>query len=145
MSYDRNMSVVRQYVEEVWNANNLSVVDKIIASDYMCHPGYFVDRELRGRDELKRFVNTYRAGFPDIRITIDDIFGDGAEVVVRMMGYGTHRGHFLNIAPTNRQVTFAWININRLVDGKIAETWPAVDMMWALQQLGAAPSGLPAA
>jgi steroid delta-isomerase-like uncharacterized protein len=136
------MSIVRQYIEEVWNGNNLSLVDDVIATDYVCHPGYFVDRELHGREELKQFVNVYRTSFPDIRITIDDMFADGAEVVVRMMWYGTQRGTFLNIAPTNRQVTFAWININRLVDGKIVETWPAVDMMWALQQLGAAP-GLP--
>lgn len=138
MSVETNMAVLRRFIEEAWNKGNVSVVDDLFSQDYLHHPAYLVDRELRGAEGIKQLINSYRSAFPDIRVTIEDMFGDRDEVVVRMSWYGTHRGQFLSVAPTGRQVVFFWININRFANGKIAETWPAVDIMWALQQLGAA-------
>jgi predicted ester cyclase len=52
---------------------------------------------------------------------------------------GTHGGPFAGIPPTGRPVTINRIAIFRVVDGRITESWNVVDMLGALQQLGAAP------
>ena len=143
MSVETNMIVLRRFIEEAWNNGNIRVIDELFSQDYVYHPAYFVDRELRGTEGIKQLVNFYRSAFPDLRVTVEEMFGDRDEAVVRMSWYGTHRGQFLNAAPTGRQVVFSWININRFANGKIAETWPAVDIMWALQQLGVAGAAGP--
>jgi len=45
----------------------------------------------------------------------------------------------MGIAPTNKQVTFTGIIIDRIEDGQFVETWLNMDMLGLLQQLGAVP------
>ncbi|TWD82451.1 steroid delta-isomerase-like uncharacterized protein [Kribbella amoyensis] len=95
-----------------------------------------------GRPEPSLGRDTWRAGaqhmldaFPDLRITIDDIFGAGDQVVVRLHFAGTHQGPFLEIPPTQRQVEFASLELYRVEDGQVAEEWVAPDMLGLLRQL----------
>ncbi|WP_277914779.1 ester cyclase [Streptomyces sp. Root431] len=40
-------------------------------------------------------------GFPDLRIDVEDMFGAGDKVAVRVRFRGTHRGAFQGVAATN--------------------------------------------
>ncbi len=60
-------------------------------------------------------------------------------MVTRATGRGTHKGEYLGIAPTNKQVMFRLISINRIANGKIVENWREVDTIGLMQQLGAIP------
>jgi predicted ester cyclase len=51
--------------------------------------------------------------------------------------YGTHRGEFMGIAPTGREVKFTGLTIDRVVDGKIVENWIEGDLQDLLQQIDA--------
>jgi predicted ester cyclase len=82
----------------------------------------------------------FQAGFPDIRVTIEDQLGEGDQVVTRMTFYGTQRGEFQGLPPTGKSVTFTGINIARIEGGKIAELWSEFDALGVLQQLGAIPA-----
>ncbi|MCB0185687.1 MAG: ester cyclase, partial [Caldilineaceae bacterium] len=44
---------------------------------------------------------------------------------------------FMGMAPTNKEITFAVIDILRVVDGKIVEHWAIQDRLGLMQQLGA--------
>jgi predicted ester cyclase len=46
----------------------------------------------------------------------------------------------MGIAPTGRRVSIAGMTIDRLADGKIAESWDNYDAMGMMQQLGVIPS-----
>ena len=85
---------------------------------------------------VKQLVAAWRAGFPDGRMTVDDLIGEGDKVVIRMTWRGTHQGAFYDIAPTGRLVTVTSIGIDRVVNGKIVEGWGEVDMLGMYQQLG---------
>jgi predicted ester cyclase len=54
---------------------------------------------------------------------------------VRTEWHGTQQGAFLGFPATGNQVILSAILIHRFEDGKIAEIWPALDMLNALQQL----------
>ena len=59
---------------------NLAAVDDYIAADYVEHalpPG-----SQQGRDALKQFVALYHEAFPDVKVTMQDIFGRGDRVPV---------------------------------------------------------------
>jgi predicted ester cyclase len=58
--------------------------------------------------------------------------------------HGTHRGDFLGIAPTGRELTFEGITIDRVVDGKIVEIYFGWDPDSVVEQLGAVLHAEPA-
>ena len=82
-----------------------------------------------------------RAGFPDHDAVVHDQLVDGDKVITRKTFTGTHGGEFLGVPPTGRRVTIGVIDIVRVDDGKIVEHWNVVDLLGALQQMGAAPGG----
>jgi len=138
MSAKEHKALVKQYAEQVWTQGRIEVADKYVGSDYLRHdPG--IPFEVRGPEGIKQLVPMYRAAFPDIHFTADDIIAENDKVVVRWDVRGTHRGELMGIAPTGREVRITAIEIFRLSDGKIAEQWVLVDNLGMLQQLGAFP------
>jgi predicted ester cyclase len=53
---------------------------------------------------------------------------------------GTHRGEIMGIDATGRQVAVDGLEVNRIADGKIADSWALSDSAGLLEQLGARPS-----
>ena len=96
-------------------------------------------RDLRGPDGLKRIVTMYRAAFPDVRMTVDDVIASGDKVVLRWHSEGTHRGELAGLAPTGVHGSATGISIDRWQDGKIVEAWAEWDNMGLARRLGAAP------
>jgi len=78
----------------------------------------------------------FRTAFPDLSISLDDVVAQGDRVATRFTVRGTHQGPLLELAPTGRAITLTGIDINRLVDGRIAERWAGMDMLGLQQQLG---------
>lgn len=56
--------------------------------------------------------------------------------MVRVAGTATHRGEFMAPQPTGKQVTFSWVDIVRIQDGKQIEHWVGLDLLSLMQQLG---------
>ena len=60
-------------------------------------------------------------------------------VAARVAFRGTHRGEFQGIPPTDKEVAFSSIEIDRMVDGKVQEHWFELDQLGLIRQLGALP------
>ncbi len=133
-----NKEIVRRLIDGVWRDRNLGLVDELVAQDYVGHdptqPG-----PILGREGFRQFVGMYQAAFPDAAITIDDQIAEGAMVVTRWTGRGTHTGELMGISPTGKEATVSGITISRLAGGKIAEEWELMDALGMLVQLGAVP------
>ena len=137
MSVEENKTIERRYMEEVWTKGNLAAVDELVATNYVDHtpmPGASPD--LQG---LKQFVTVVTAAFPDWHATTEDMIAEGDKVVVRFTGSGTHKGGFMGIPPTGRQLTMMAIAIHRIAGGKIVENWLQADMLGMMVQLGVVP------
>ena len=67
-----------------------------------------------------------RGAFPDLHAEIHDQLVDGDKVVTRKTFHGTHKGEFMGIAPTGREVAFDVIDIVRVRDGFMVEHWNVV-------------------
>jgi predicted ester cyclase len=59
--------------------------------------------------------------------------------MARFSARGTHSGEFLGLAPTERTVTYTGTDINRIVEGRIVESWVHYDALGLLEQLGLVP------
>jgi predicted ester cyclase len=79
-------------------------------------------------------------GFPDLRVTIEDMIAEGDKVVIRFTTHGTQQGALGSIPPTGKQVAVPTIEITRIADGKIVEDWGLDDRLGMLQQLGLVPA-----
>jgi steroid delta-isomerase-like uncharacterized protein len=123
--------VLRQHA--LWSQGDLSVVDELYTSDFVCH--FLVGPEWRGRQGVRDQVTAHRTAFPDWTEEVEDIVAENDRVVTRFRSSGTHRGEFAGIPATGRRVEISEVAIYRLVDGQIAEQWGFPDITGLLSQL----------
>ena len=88
-----------------------------------------IDRS-NGRNGPNGFVagaaNLHRA-YSDFDISIEAIVAEGDTVVVRWHETGVHTGQFFNLRPTGRPFDARGVNVYRVQNGKVVESWIAVD------------------
>ncbi len=72
---------------------------------------------------MKQLVTLYRAAFPDLQVTVHDQLVEGDRVASRWTARGTHRGDLMGARGTGTQVTLTGISLQRITEGKIAESW----------------------
>ena len=136
MSTDENKAVVRRYIEE-WNKQNPAGVEELVAPEWVVHgapPGISP-----GFAGIKQVFAAFFTAFPDAHWVVEDLIAEGDKVVARLTLRGTHQGDFFGIPPTGKQVSNTGIEISRVEDGKLVETWVNRDDLGWLQQLGAIP------
>lgn len=136
MTIKQNKAVIRKYAE-LTNARDL---DGALA---YFDPS-FVDHAVRqgmptGIEGARIFFRMLFTAFPDLHETIEDIIAEGGKVVNRTTCVGTHKGVFMGALPTGNRVKWSFIDINRIVNGKVVEHWAEVDTIGLMQQLGLIP------
>lgn len=120
------------------------MADEIVAPEHVDRGSGALPGLPPGPEGSKMFVTVYRKAFPDIRFTIDEQIAEGDKVVTRWTGFGTHKGELADIPPTGKSATVTGIGVDRIVNGKIVESWGVFDQFGMLQQLGVIPSAPPA-
>lgn len=138
MSTEENKALIRRFYEEVFNKRNVAAIGDFFAPDHIDHtlPAGFPT----GPEGTRQAISITLAGFPDLRVTIEDMIAEGDKVVIRFTTHGTQQGTFGGIPPTGKQVAVSTIEITRVADGKIAEDWGLDDRLGMLQQLGLVPA-----
>jgi predicted ester cyclase len=135
MSTEQNKAIIRRWLEEGWTNGNLAVADELIDPGFVVH-GAGGQAVPTGPEGAKQLVSAWRTGFPDGRMSIDDLFAEDDKVVIRMTWVGTHTGDFYGRAATGRPVSVTSIGIDRVANGKIVEGWGEVDMLGLYEQIG---------
>jgi predicted ester cyclase len=69
------------------------------------------------------------------------VVAEGHKVVSRFTWTGTHRATFLGIPSTGKKVMVKGVVIDRLVDGKMADSRILMDTLGMMQQPGVVPRG----
>jgi|SRR6516164_5757189 predicted SnoaL-like aldol condensation-catalyzing enzyme len=113
-------ALLDRYVAAV-NAGDTAALQVLFAKPYAQHGG------LKGG----------REAFPDLRVTVEDRILAGDKIVARNTWNGTHRGAFLGIPPTGKQITIRTIDIWRVQGDKLAEHWDVIDIGALEKQLRA--------
>jgi len=139
MLSDTNKTVSRRFLEEVWNKGNMAVLNEIIANDHVNSGPGTLPGLPTGPEGSKQLVTVYLNAFPDVHFTIDEQIAEGDKVVTRWTAHGTHKGELVGIPATGKSSTVTGINVDRIVNGKIVESWGIFDQFGMMQQLGVIP------
>jgi len=126
MSAEENKAVVRREQEELWNhTGDLDAAEELFAAGQA--------------EAAKQQAADFRRGFPDVVSTIEDLIAEGDKVVARWRSRATHRGDYMGILPSSKEVEFTGISFYRIEGGKIAESWTVEDQLGLMRQIGAIP------
>lgn len=137
---ERNREIGRRVLEEMWGRGRTELADELYVPHYVDHVSRGPEAgTVSGPEGIKAAVQQFRAAFPDLAYTVEEILAERDLVMARFSARGTHEGEFLGLAPTGRVVTYTGTDINRIEDGKIVESWVHYDALGLLQQLGLVP------
>ena len=116
------------------NKGNLAALGDFIAPTFMSHMAGGPD--VKGPDGFRQREATYLTAFPDMHLTIEEMLSEGDKVAVRFTSHGTHKGAYLGVAPSGKEITWTGIVIYHIANGKFQEVWLMSDLG---QQLHPAP------
>lgn len=106
------------------------------------HDPAFVDHSSAGRGSdnaaFGAMLEGFFRAFPDFRTTIEDLVVDesAGKVAIRWSATATHRGPYLGVPASGREVAFRGIEILAIRDGRVTDRWGEWDGMDLLRQLG---------
>lgn len=141
MTTEQNKATARRWFTDIIAAGQLDVADEIYASNHVINdphapPGGWPN----GPEGPKAVASIFGGGFSGWNITVEDQIAEGDRVASRWAASATNTGSVMGMPPTGRTVNVTGVNVARLVDGKIVESWFNFDMLTLLQQLGAIPA-----
>ena len=134
---EQNKALMKRWFEEVDKGDIESIfalVDEIFSDDYISHGA---DYEMHSPKELKEHITSSQSTYSYKLHIIEDNFAEGNMVATRCTFRANHKGEFMGIPPTGKQITFPVLYIHRIEDGKIKEAWIDYDSLFSLvMQLG---------
>jgi len=137
---EKNKTVLRRYVEEIWNEGRFDQFDEYIAHDLAGHIVAEGGPQTLDPETMQQRIVAVRRAFPDFSLVADDEMAVDDKVIARWTMSGTHQGEFLGIPATGRKAAWTGISIFRLNGDKIVEFWTQMDAVGLMRQLGAIPA-----
>ena len=89
-----------------------------------------------GIEGMKEHIKATRQTYPDYRMKIIKQFCDGDYVISEFIMEGTHKGEWIGIKPTGKQLVFTGVDIDKVIDGLIVEHGGAVNTFETLFEAG---------
>ncbi|HWD09842.1 MAG TPA: ester cyclase [Actinomycetota bacterium] len=139
MSVAENKEIARKFINDCISDDNWDIAPEVLSEDLVIYHPSVPGGKLAGRDAVVQVFQAYRAGFPDMKITIEDEIAEDNKVVVQWRALGTQTGDLFGIPPTGKSVNVPAVSILRISDGKIVEDHISEDTMGMMKQLGVIP------
>jgi predicted ester cyclase len=135
MKPDQMRKSVREFTRIFKNEHNVEGVGHLFAEDFKHSFKMPLSPGFKGFKEIGTMMNT---AFPDVVVTEEDLIVEEDRVVERSTAKATHKGPFMQYAPTNQKILWSEIHIYRFNEqNKIAEHWVELSMLELLTQIGA--------
>ena len=132
---EHNRAAAGRWID-AFNARDDAAETAARTADYIAHAPDSIQTAALDGDGWLEFLGVFLEGFPDLHLEVLDSSADEGMVAQRILFTGTHTGSFRGLPPTDRQVRFSGLEINRMVDGKVAEHWFQLDTVTLFEQLG---------
>lgn len=132
-----NIELITKAVQGV-NNRDFAFVQSCFTNDFKRHDlaGAFPATG-SGSEEPINFLQLLMKAFPDLKMSIEDIFSNGPRATAHFKFTGTHSGELFGFKPTGKNVSFSGINLYRFENGKIAEVWNLWDWLGVMRQIEA--------
>ena len=117
--------IVKYFYETIVSENLLEELPQFIAEDCVVKVGEQIIPV--GIDGMKQHLVDVKKTYPDSTMKILKQYADGDYVISEFIMEGTHEGEWIGIKPTHKRLSFTGLDIDKVVDGKIAEHGGAVN------------------
>jgi steroid delta-isomerase-like uncharacterized protein len=124
MTVAEGRAAVRSYFEDFLNRGDMAAADAIFMPEVSFQ---YPLGGLNGVEALKGYIAAFRTAFPDVRFTVEDVFGEDDRVAARWWLAGSQTGIFRGKPPTGKHVTVFGNTIFRIRSGRIGKIWVAFD------------------
>jgi steroid delta-isomerase-like uncharacterized protein len=121
-----NKEIVRRFIEEVVNRGRANLIEQLVSEDFVFH---CPDGDLYGRQGALLNVIEMKNAFPDLYMDVTELISEGDLVARRFVLRGNHVGPFLGLEPSDGEVAIPGIGLDRIANGRIAETWIAFNII----------------
>jgi steroid delta-isomerase-like uncharacterized protein len=130
---EQNKQIARRFAD-AFSTGDTTILEEVVAEDLADpHPA---PGQRPGRQAVIDAVGMLRAGFPDLAVTIEREVAAGDIVVQYGAITGTHTGELMGRPATGKRATFAYMDMHRIVNGRIVEICHVEDFAGMLRQLG---------
>ena len=137
---EANKGVVERCFADVWNNGKMDVVVELVHPNFIRHHERNQDEDVHGVEGFRRWVSDTRQALPDLRLTVERMFGEADRVMAHVRGRATHKGELKGVPATRNEIEWTVTTFVRLADGKIVECWAIADTLGILQRLGQIPA-----
>ena len=96
-----------------------------------------------GLESVKQFYYAFWKLFPDARVLIQDLIGEGNPLVARYTITGSMHEPFMGVPATGQRIELPGISILHFRNGQCFERWTCSDSLVLLNQIGASVVGAP--
>jgi predicted ester cyclase len=134
MSPEDNKALVQRFIDEVMNSGRFAAIAEL------CVAGSSFAGGIEGQ------IRAMRTTFPDLHMSIDEVFAEGNKIAVRVTARGTNTGPLVGlpafgrletpVPPTGKSVIASGIYLFTVSGGKISSLAAEIDQIGLLQQLG---------
>lgn len=122
---------------DIINSGNFDGLDKLVATDFVEHtpwPG-----QEPGLAGLKKGFTEFKTAFPDLKITLNEVWAEGDIVIAHIAQTGTMTGAMGPTPASGKPMNIKGVDIVRIKDGKAVEHWGYAEEMKMAQQMGWMP------
>ena len=131
---EQNKALIRECFED-WNKGRSEAFMEKTTPDYAYYTPSGNPNPL-SREQAVENVKVFWKGFPDLKISIEEIIAKGDRLTTRFIIRGTHEGEFMGIPATGKKIELSAIIISRVENGKFVEEWEEMDIMGLMMQIG---------
>ena len=133
---------VRKFVhavyDTIWNRRNFSAINDVFSNNIEFEGS--TGRKFKGVKQLRKFIISIVASFPDLALSIEDLYWmgntkDGFLISIRWGAVGTHKGNGSYGQPTNREVFLWGITQWEIKNNKIIKEWTGFNELAILMQI----------
>ena len=142
-SVETNKAAIRKLYDET-NKGNLDFMNEILAPDFTSYGGAGF-QDLHGPGEFIELTKTFLKSLPDLWFQVDELIGEGDDILVSGTLSGTHKGEWYGIPPTNKKITWTGCAIFRFRGDQIIARWQEFDALAIMAQMQPPATAAPSA
>lgn len=130
---ETHKEIIRRLFQEAWTNADFNKVHELLAPQITFH--FRGQAHIQTAENLIQIVERWKAAFPDLRFTVEEIIAEDNMAAARLVYQGTQQAEWKGILATGRNITVHEMMFFRFEAGRILEVWEVADEYSLRQQL----------
>ena len=131
----RNENSLDAFIDKGWNEKDLSIISNYFSDVFIRNVNNV--KLASDRKELAAHMQVYFAGFPDLKIEMNNIISEGDQIYLSWTLNGTNTGQFGDLSATGKKIKISGMSLIHFnEEGKIIHEEVFYNELSLLQQMG---------